>query len=299
MVWHMKKTLLIGNFGARNIGDELILYFARKKYPGAIVMTADPKFSQEFCEEVFETISPFPSGIRSLIRFLFEKKQKRVDIDQVVFVGGGLFAIKPQADFVWWCQFWWAKKFFPKAKFTFEYQGVDSKVYFLHKFFTKRVFSRVEEISVRDKSSARFLKSLGIKKVEVREDRVWESLQAVDFDRPMDAKYALFNAKKSLPNSRWKKILEPLPSHLEQVFVCFDPEDAMFVPKGFSGDIFFPHTAQEVFHLFTNASLAMGQRLHFLILAGYFVGSQQTFVLGKPYAEKVGNFCKKQGINVA
>ena len=297
----MKKTLLIGNFGARNIGDELILLFAVEKNKNVVVMTADPRFSQEFCGSRFETISPFPSGIRSLIRFIFQKKKScHLKIDRVVFPGGGLFAIKTKADFIWWCQFQWAKKLFPKALFILEYQGVDSKEYFLHKFFIKSVFSKADKITVRDQPSVDFLKLVGIKNIKMVGDRVEMQLEKKKRHRDDFKKnrIVLIHIKKLVSVAKWKKVLKHIPENYNMVFVCFDSEDARFVPKGFKGEVFYPHTKKETYDLFENASMAIGQRLHFLILAEYFCGNENIFVLGKPYAEKVENFCKKKEIKM-
>lgn len=74
-----KKTLLIGNFGSGNIGDELILNFSLEKYEkdDVVVMTNEKVFSQEFTEKQFETIPFFPTGVRSFFSFIFDKKAKK------------------------------------------------------------------------------------------------------------------------------------------------------------------------------------------------------------------------------
>jgi polysaccharide pyruvyl transferase WcaK-like protein len=302
----MKKTLLIGNFGARNIGDNLILSFALEVNKNVIVMTNDSELSQAFCEQKFETIQPFPSGIRSLFRYIFQKDVRssftQLHIHRVVFPGGGLFAIKPKADFIWACQFWWAKKFYPKAEFIFEYQGIDSKPYFLHKFFVKNVFSKANSISVRDDESAQFLHSLGIKNVVLKEDRVLEKLRSINEEAIpdplcMNNGNVLVNAKNKISKKRWQKIRTRVQKEEKEiVFVCFDPTDALFVPAEFKGKVFFPHTKTDTYELFQNASAALGQRLHFLILAEHFCGNKSTFILGKPYAEKVSHFCRQKNI---
>ena len=64
---HM-KTLLVGNFGADNVGDELILLAALEVYPESLVMTSNPEFSQTFTERTFETISMTPTGFRSMLQ---------------------------------------------------------------------------------------------------------------------------------------------------------------------------------------------------------------------------------------
>ena len=97
------KTLLVGNFGARNVGDEMILASALERYPDAVVATADAEFSTRFQEKKFQTVLPFPTGLRSWIRFLSHPeatmRELKGTIDTIVFPGGGLLAIKDKA---WW-----------------------------------------------------------------------------------------------------------------------------------------------------------------------------------------------------
>ena len=295
------KTLLIGNFGARNVGDELILAAALEDYPDAIVMTADSEFSQNFCEKKFDTVPPFPTGLRSFLQFLFFKKYRsqlfslRGQIEKVVFSGGGLFAIKFRAYLIWGITFLWIQKLFPKTKIIFEHQGVDKPKGWLNKKIVQYVFSRIDKISVRDQESANILGELGIQNVEISEDLVATFLRKKFPERNFQKqKIILLNARAPFDTA----LIEDRFSQYKKIFVAFEPSDARHVPKNFDGKIIFPHTAKETFELFQMAEIAIGQRLHFLILAEFFYGTNHTFALGKPYSETVENFAQKKGIHL-
>ncbi len=325
----MKKVLLVGNFGSRNVGDEIILWTALQKYPDAIVMTADADFSRRFLqvEALHATplrptfIPPFPTGIRSFLKFLFNKKSREIfnfsspdsresglrKINKIIFPGGGLLAIKLHAYLIWAIMVWWLRRYFPNAEIIFEHQGIDETSCPLKKAITKYIFKYSNKISVRDKISRDFLQSLYIKSVE-DSDRVEKFLKE---NSPLtkgvggiSKNLVLINACRQNPAAPRKAVAkfsdlctpETLPRGTSAVFVCFDPSDAKYVPQGFKGRIVFPENIAETFKLFQRAKMAIGQRLHFLILANHFCGAENTFTLGQPYSQKVENFAGKYNI---
>ncbi len=308
----MKKTLLIGNFGARNVGDEIILWTTLKKYPNSVVMTADEDFSRRFLqiperENIF--VPPFPTGLRSLKKFFVNRQYRekitnlshKTKIEQVVFAGGGLLAIKWRAYLLWGMMRNWVNQRFPRAKVVFLHQGVDQTRNIFKKFIIKFFFKKANKISVRDQISLDFLQTLGIK-AELDDDAVEKFFKeegAWSFDTPREPKHILVNACRPVPAKFWSKI-KTKSQQLNQkiVFICFEPRDACNVPKNFAGEVVFPENISEVWEIFQKTSLAIGQRLHFLILANQFVGSTKTYLLDKPYAQKTKNFAKKYGLQL-
>ena len=125
------RTLLVGNFGGGNIGDELILTAALAAHPGAVVMTVNPEYSQTFVGHKFDTIPWPPVGIRTMLRHIWQciTNQKptqiytQYGINRVVFAGGGLWAgakgFTPKAYWVWTCIWLWLKYLYPSAAFDF------------------------------------------------------------------------------------------------------------------------------------------------------------------------------------
>jgi len=291
------KTLLIGNFGSGNIGDELILSQALENYPEAVVMTVSSEFPQKFCGKELDTIPFPPTGLRSGLRYLFSSKYRKIlrcfapqndkEIERVVFAGGGLFAIKFRACFLWFLVFLWVRKL--NCRIEFLHQGVDENLGFFSRILTRFVFSRVDEITVRDEASVRAVQNICGKKVENRKDKLQSSNFNLQLKNKKKERIVLINARARFD----VKILESKFEGYKKVFVVFDPSDQKF---SFGLDIIYPQTRKEVLELFEKAEYAIGERLHFLILGELLCGEDKTFVLRKPYAEKVQSFCSEKGI---
>lgn len=306
----MKKTLLIGNFGDYNLGDELILDAALDMYgtEKVVVMTVDSDFSQEFCGKLFETMPPFPTGFRSFLNFIFSAAYRKAlfknrgNIDRVVFVGGGLFAIRLKAYFIWWAMSCWTKKLFKNVPIHWEYQGIDMPKIFLGRYFLMNALKGSHNISVRDEKSLEVLESLGLYEgFEVREDRVFESLQSLKpSSRPeeeeLNKDILLLNAINPITDKDWVRVQELAgQKNLEVVFVAFTLSDTQNIPWHFQGAIKFPETKKILFLLCSQAKVFIGERFHALILGQHFCPNA-TFVLRSPYSRKVENFCGKHDI---
>ena len=297
-------TLLIGNFGAKNIGDELILALALKNYPKSVVMTVNSKFSQNFCETNFDTIPPFPAGFRSFFKYLISAKYRNTykllnkKIDQIIFPGGGLFAIKFKAVWIWFITIFWCRILFPKATIQFQHQGVDSHFKFLEKKMTAWAFKKAEKISVRDTASTKALKKYGIKKnILIDQDQVEKSITNYTLQITNKKKLILVNAK-SILTKEYYDVLNNNFDQYKKYFLNFDPKDEFGIRHNFFDKIITPKTKTEVFELFSKAEFAIGERLHFLILGNHFCGNKKTFTIKTPYSEKVQNFCSKNKIKI-
>jgi polysaccharide pyruvyl transferase WcaK-like protein len=288
------KTLLVGNFGARNVGDEMILASALERYPDAIVATADAEFSIRFQEKKFQTVLPFPTGLRSWIRFLSHPegtmRELKGTVDTIVFPGGGLLAIKDKAWWIWGSTIVGLHKLFPSARIILEAQGIDTPKNDWQKFWLNRVIDSVHSISVRDKESAEVIFSFG-SSAEVVGDAAENFLE-----QGFEGKVSIFSLQSSkkelvLVNARakfhgeWPKA---------DIFLAMEPGDAKWCPENFSGKILFPDTVLEAIALFNSAKVVIGQRLHFLIMAKA-CGCPEVKTLGEPYAEKVKNWLKRKG----
>lgn len=299
------KTLLVGNFGAHNVGDELILSAALNDYPEAWVMTDNGRASQKFCDKEFKTVPFPPTAFRSWWRFCFESTyraevKKTKHFDKIVFAGGGLFAIKLRACLLWFLVFRWLKFLNPAAEFRFEYQGVDQGLSGFAKKLTQWTFAKADFISVRDANSQKALKSLNISKVVLTEDRVWlwlndlaENLK-LSFNHASNTKgVILFNALDFCEKDVFE--IEHRMTHKTVKFVAFAPSDLKFAPLGIQTVL--PKTQQEVFNLFLSSELAIGERLHFMIVAKCFSeNAADTFLLRASYSEKVDSFVNEHQI---
>jgi polysaccharide pyruvyl transferase WcaK-like protein len=319
----MKKTLLVGSFGADNLGDELILLSVLSVYENNVVMTNNAKFSRDFTEKIFD-IMPFPpTGLRSIFKFVFSRKYREnlfkyvSNIERVVFAGGGLFAIKLRAYFLWWIVFKWLQFILKKnVEFRFEYQGIDHAQNFLEKFILKSVFTKVDYISVRDEDSkSALIEVLSVKQfknVEVLTDRVDKWLKTnlnvnskkrfTDNDKVKVVQnlvvenevksrdILLLNARSFVNNDDYLKITKNYLD-LKIIWVLFEKNDQKFVPSDFKGEVIFVKNYEKLFELFKKAKICIGERFHFLVLGNFFV-KNRTYLLKSPYAKKVASFVK-------
>lgn len=279
------KTLLVGNFGARNIGDELILASVVDRYPEVLVATANGNYSQSFLEKQFETVLPFPTGWKSCIHFLFNKKETlfvyKGQIDHIVFPGGGLFAIKNKAWWIWGVTVLGLRKMFPSARIELHAQGIDHPKNWFQKLMLYLVLQRIHLISVRDEESARVLRAFG-KEAPVVGDAVEEWIEGKEQGTKSkeQKEIILLNAREAW-TGKWPEA---------NIFIAMEEGDLQFAPSNVPS--VFPRTITETFELFSSAKEAVGQRLHFLILAHAFGAEVKT--LGTPYAEKVENWMRSK-----
>lgn len=299
------KTLLIGNFGKPNIGDELILNAALEDYPNVVVMTNNEAFSQTFCEQRFECVPFFPTGMRSWWQFIISKKYrdkilslKKRGVEQIIFPGGGLFAIRFRAVLLWTFMFLWVRKFLGvDIPIHFQSQGVDRGLSWFSRRLIKHVFSQVTSISVRDKASAKALKELGICEVGIEGDRVDTFLkkQTIWKRGGMPEKLVLINALSEINSKLNQEILERYKDY-RKTYLAFEEGDKSYVPKELQREVVFARTKTEIFTYFGKAEQVIGERFHCLVLGEYFCGADNTFVLRIPYSQKVQHFVKFRGI---
>lgn len=290
------RILLVGNFGAKNLGDELILLAALKDYPEATVMTANSSWTQSFCETKMETVVFPPTAFRSWWRYATNGSYRqqvqslRHQFDRVIFVGGGLFAIKLRACLLWWQVFRWLKWLNPEAEIWFEHQGVDKRLRFCCRWMIKQVFSQADFVSLRDEASMQAVGNLNIGGAELKTDRFWQA----DFgwySQEKKTKTVLVNALQPVNDDLLKKLSRRFKAY-DLVFVAFQQSDLNFVPAAWPGRVEFPATKSDLFTLFDQAEIVVGERLHCLLMGSKVLGPKQVWLLRPAYAEKVEAFAK-------
>ena len=280
----MVKTLLIGNFGAQNIGDELILSMALDQYPDSIVMTSDPQFSKTFTEKEFETISMPPTGVRSFFKDLICTDTKscvsQQGIEQIIFPGGGLFAITPKAYLIWGKVIDWCAKNFPEVPIILEHQGFDEPKNLWEINFLCKALSKVNKVTVRDKESAEVVQKYSDHNPEIVGDRV-ETLRATSHGyKPQATSHKLLLVNAMKPYNK-EVVQQKFPDHKIQE-LAFGKGDLGKKPK----------TKTELFTLLQKADVMVGERFHSLVLGqAYCLG--KTYLLSEPYSTKVKNWQKR------
>lgn len=168
----MKNTLKIvvaGNYGAGNLGDELILsglLHTLKKAVGAkslktTVLSANPLQTAKL-HNVY-AVKPFPSGLRSFLKGSKEAKREVKDCDFFVLGGGGLFlSLSLHANFIWAIQAYNAYKLGKKVLMLGQSIGKSRNP--LLRYMIKKLFNKATLITIRDSVSQKNLKNLGVTK---------------------------------------------------------------------------------------------------------------------------------------
>lgn len=168
------KLVLVGNFGATNVGDECILAgFLRKLNSVApraeiIVLSANLRESKKWHAKIaFAKV--LPSGVRSLFSGgLFATLRAIKNSDAVIFPGGGLFTDEEnwRAIFLWGLHIL-AARFFWKPVYLFG-QSIGPFRTEFGKNFARFVFGKADLIGTRDAASVRELLALGIPKFKIK-----------------------------------------------------------------------------------------------------------------------------------
>jgi len=162
------KIVIVGNYGANNLGDELILEgllkTIRKIKPAAdiVVLSADPKKTKEKFE--VRSIKKFPAGLRSIFQYIFIgalwKTIKEVrNCDFVIVGGGGLFDdTRFKAIWIWTVQT--AIAYLLRRKVIMYGQSIKPLKSKLAQKIIKKLFQKAIFIAVRDEDSKEILKTL-------------------------------------------------------------------------------------------------------------------------------------------
>jgi len=165
------KIIVTGNYGAKNIGDEMILEglieTIKNTFPKSevTVLSGDPKeTSQKF---KLESVKKIPSGVRSYINYLTdtskETKKAIKDCDLFILGGGGLFgSLKVKANFIWGVQCLAAYHY--KKPVIMYGQGIGPISNIASRVLLKKVFNKAHYITVRDFESVMRLRDIGVRK---------------------------------------------------------------------------------------------------------------------------------------
>ncbi|MCF7846032.1 MAG: polysaccharide pyruvyl transferase family protein [Candidatus Peribacteraceae bacterium] len=171
------KLVLIGNFGAGNIGDELILAGFLKKISRELpkakvtVLAGEPKLVRRF--HGVDALPHIPTGVKSFFRGAWWRSLKKIrESDAVIFPGGGLFSDEesPQAVWIWGAHILLARYFWRPVFLLGQSIGPFRATWAQN--FTRFCLKKTEWIGVRDLASESELKRIGVasKKIKLSRD---------------------------------------------------------------------------------------------------------------------------------
>lgn len=298
----MKKVLLVGNYGAGNLGDEAILISlldlccCHDLIP--TVISANPTETTRLYD--VPSVPPIPCGIRSFLRgTLSITRRAYAECDAVILGGGGLFTDERwRAPFIWGIHAL-ASKLSHKPLYCLG-QSIGPLKSKHSRKIAYHAFSHAQKICVRDYASYELLLELGIpsEKIQI----------AGDLALLLPARKATYDCRKKIIVSlrHWfkheKKILhalaqvlpnfthavELLPMGDRDLELLLELKHLLKIPA----EILRPTTPDELLQNLNNCTLTIGMRLHSLILSSV----QQIPCVGIAYSDKVKNFCAEAGI---
>jgi len=308
------KILIIGNYGAGNIGDEMILKgllaFLNKSLvsPQITVMSGNPEETKKN-HKVYSVLK-FPAGFNSVINFLIsfgnETKRAIKDCDFVIMGGGNLFGgPENRANFIWGVQGLFVK-FYKKTLFIMG-QSIGENKSILSRYFLKKIFNYASFISLRDRESINLLNELQIQKnIFLQPDFAFCS-KTIQKEKNKTIAVSLRNSKK-LDTKAILSIIEFLNFQVEKNGYKID---LLNFQQGTAGEekinkeIFNKIQKKDFIKMYNNltdtsesleiiarSEILIGMRLHSIISA---IKTNTPF-LALDYAPKIWNLLKSLGL---
>jgi polysaccharide pyruvyl transferase CsaB len=292
-----KSYLIIGSYGASNIGDEAMLEMILKHLPKAskkYVLSGHPADTAVRHTGMTKVFSHLPFGLRSFFRFKWPRSLRLIgQVDEVLLGGGGLFvddyrkkAVPLWAWHVLWCRLQ------GKKPVLFANSVGPLKTWF-GRFLTKWSLRRCRLIIVRDPDSDKLVRQM-LPKANVflgadlaflfsqPKPRARQKMVAINLrDWKMDPGI-LKNCVHSLRQNGYELVPVAMEPKDKEILSKITDESSVTVPQNFSS----------LCQLLAECEYAVGMRLHFLIAAvisGCKVGAIA-------YSDKVIGIMKELGV---
>ncbi len=296
-----KRILIIGNYGAGNLGDDAILggiitELRSIGFAGKIEVMHGGFQSSTDIYKGLKKVPFMPTGLRSRLKKGQKKAAtaaiKRADL--VILGGGGLFVDTEtiKAPLIWAAQAKACRKI--GTPYICYGQSVGPLKRLISKSVTKRVFKNAKAVHVRDATSAALLKKMGIQDITVGSDPAFSWLQQTR----SEAKCPCHNPVIAVSLRKWTKknkklwtpLLEELKSFakkkkLKPILIAMDIRDKKEIEKMRKTglEVFEPPSALAAFQGIQGSKMAVTMRLH----AGIFALVANLPLVAISYSTKV------------
>jgi polysaccharide pyruvyl transferase CsaB len=309
--------VICGNYGASNLGDEAILesiiHTVRSVSPCAriIVLSSNPVETAHTHD--VKSVPLIPAGVRSFFRNLFgpglrETIKAIKNCDVYIFGGGGLFTDeKPYAMFIWSIQVF-AAFLFRKPVFCYG-QSIGPLMSFWSRRRVRKIFRRMDFISVRDDASKKILENLSIKNIRRLPDPAF-SLHVMQKGNAPRENFVAFSIRQWGDNEALLHELAKFINWLHDehrinsVLIPFQSRsDNDSVPLGkILSHVWYPNFVRlepytsnyhQVMDVFLRARAVVGMRLHSII----FSALAATPFIALSYSRKVAEVSGQLGMD--
>ncbi len=302
------KIIISGNYGAGNIGDEMILnglILSLKSINSKVeitVLSADPKETEKMHN--VRAVHKFPAGIKSFANYILktgkETKKAVKNCDYFILGGGGLFSnLTFRANTIWGIQ---AEKAISYNKKLLQLgqsiSPIENKVV---RRMIKTIFTHSEIISVRDEASKERLEGWGISnEIIFVPDYAFRIPKPKEFKR--EKKIIICLREISTIDSKFKNdistfLKDQIQKGYQLKFINFKngegfdlklhKEIVKELPDN-SYEIITPVSITELFEHFSKSELVLGMRLHSVLSA---IKTQTPFI-AISYSNKVIDLLK-------
>jgi len=161
------KIVVCGNYGADNLGDEMILSGVLETLksidPNAQITVLSAKPVETARQHKVLSAQKFPAGLRSFFTDTSKTKKAVKECDYFILGGGGLFgSLTFNANLIWGIQALRAYRY--KKPVIMLGQSIGNLKGFIRRFIVRRIFKKAKLIVVRDQKSRGRLRALGVKK---------------------------------------------------------------------------------------------------------------------------------------
>jgi polysaccharide pyruvyl transferase CsaB len=291
-----RSILIIGNYGAGNLGDDAILSgiltdLKAIGYRGKIAVTHGGDESSHDLYKGLQKVTFVPAGIRS--RFSLRRKEAFEAIrhaDLVILGGGGLFVDteSKKAPWIWAAQAHACRHL--RTRYICYGQSVGPLKTWAGRFLAKWTFRHAKAIHVRDESSQKLLKSWGIEST-CGSDAALSWLQQER--KKVEKQPVILVALRFWPGidtATWNQLLKPIQEFAKKkkwkpILISMDArnEEERCALRGTGLEVFEPTSATMAFEAFQKSQLAITMRLH----AGLFALAAGLPILALSYSTKV------------
>lgn len=305
-----KRLLIIGNFGAGNLGDDAILGgivtdLKKVGYEGEIMVTHGPIASSLDIYNGLTRVPFVPTGLRSrLSRKKSHEAQKAFQAaDMVIFGGGGLFvdAESWKAPYIWFrqaraCQKW-------GIPYLVYGQSLGPLRHPWSRHWARKAMQGAKAIHVRDGASMELLQEWGLLHAVQGTDAALSYLATVPKAKKI-GNHLVISLREwgSLKEKDWERLLLPIQDfaqsqELHPLLLSMDPgnpQEALKLKKiGFK--LLVPSSAAQAYEMLSEARLVVSMRLHSSLFA--VVAGSSLLVLA--YSQKVHALFKALGLKRA
>jgi polysaccharide pyruvyl transferase CsaB len=298
-----KRILIVGNYGAGNLGDDAILggivtELRAVGFNGEIMVThGSVATSAKIYKDLIKV--PFiPTGVRSRLKRKSVKGAKRAitKADLVILGGGGLFIDQEtwKAPLIWSEQARWCRKL--GTPYICYGQSIGPLKHFLSRYLAKKTFRGAKAIHVRDEASLIQLQEWDLLHAQQGTDPALSYLsQLSKADKKNNQLVISIREWGSFTAKHWKELLLPIQEfaqkhELHPIVLSMDPGnlDEQLELKNIGFKLFVPTSVDKAFEGLSQAKMAVCMRLHaniFTILGG-------TSLVTLSYSQKVSSIFK-------